>query len=257
MDIEYIKGIIYHLDDQKRIQPGDYLSAEVISILKDGKMNDRSTCFAPTKTDSKQDVCLFTCEITCSGCGKILIKQLSKTALLDYLKDDTSRNSKPIFCEDCKREQQIQSEIQKIKNEQEYRELMKLRAEEKVRNAKDYIALYLNPNIKWESNINQYERRDLILYNKSMDDDIVADFIKKMPYKDFLKTPYWTTISAHKKRKVNYKCALCGGNKNLATHHSTYDRHGYEHFYDVINKDLIVLCSDCHSKFHNKIEHKD
>ena len=41
---------------------------------------------------------------------------------------------------------------------------------------------------------------------------------------------------------------MCGSDKNLSTHHNTYENHGYEHKNEVINKDLIVLCQDCHNK---------
>ena len=73
-----------------------------------------------------------------------------------------------------------------------------------------------------------------------------------MPYNDFLKTLYWEAIAMHKKHKSSYKCSMCGNTKNLSTHHNTYKNHGYEHKNDVINKDLIVLCQNCHNKFHDK-----
>lgn len=77
---------------------------------------------------------------------------------------------------------------------------------------------------------------------------VVASYIKQMPYSDFLKTPYWTAIAMYKKYRSSYKCCMCGSDKNLSTHHNTYENHGYEHKSEVINKDLIVLCQDCHDK---------
>jgi len=70
-----------------------------------------------------------------------------------------------------------------------------------------------------------------------------------MEYSDFLKTPYWKGVSEKKKSQAEFKCQLCSSNANLATHHRTYETHGYEINY---LKDLIVLCKECHSKFHEE-----
>lgn len=72
-----------------------------------------------------------------------------------------------------------------------------------------------------------------------------------IPNKQFLSTPYWTAIAAKKKIKAHYCCELCNSQKLLNVHHKTYEHHGYE--LDNMN-DLIVLCSDCHKKFHNIIK---
>lgn len=52
MDIKYLKEKIYHLDEQRKIQPGEYLSAEVISILRDGKTTDRIACFTTSEKNT-------------------------------------------------------------------------------------------------------------------------------------------------------------------------------------------------------------
>lgn len=70
----------------------------------------------------------------------------------------------------------------------------------------------------------------------------------------FLRTPYWNAISLYAKSKANFSCQLCNSKENLRTHHRTYERHGYEHRDEVIKQDLIVLCDDCHSKFHDICE---
>lgn len=82
---------------------------------------------------------------------------------------------------------------------------------------------------------------------------IIYERIKKQfknEYKCFLETNYWQSISKEKMRIADYTCQLCGAKKTtLNTHHSTYDIFGIE----VFNMDkLIVLCQNCHSKFHNK-----
>lgn len=245
MDIEYIKEKIYNLDEKKKIQPGDFLSTEVIELLRQGNTTSRVACFAKTNESApSKNVHLFPSEIVCSRCGNLTVQSISKTHLFNYLQG----NSK-IVCDEC----QKQIDIQKEKE----RDMMLLqesqRQQEKNKNAEMYIENYLIPNKTWDKDLAPKERTHLIIGLKSNTNyDIIANHIKSMSYKDFLDTLYWATISEYKKFKSNYKCALCGSNKNLATHHSSYDRHGHEHEYSVIEEDLIVLCQNCHSKFHDK-----
>ena len=49
-----------------------------------------------------------------------------------------------------------------------------------------------------------------------IDQGVIASYIKQMPYSDFLKTPYWTTIAMYKKYKSSYKCCMCVSNTNLS-----------------------------------------
>lgn len=241
MDIEFIKEKIYHTDDKRKIQPGEYISADVVQILRDGNTTDRAACFAPIG-DTK-DIVLFRSEITCSECNQPIVKDLTKTGLLSYLK-----NTKMILCDECVcklQEIKDQEVKQKLIDQEEYRQKL-------IRITDDYISSYLNPLFEWDKDLPAYARQELIIGRHDVNYNKVAEHIKTMSYKDFLQTLYWETISAYKKFKVNYKCALCGSNKNLSTHHSSYKRHGHEHEYSVIEEDLIVLCQDCHSKFHDK-----
>lgn len=88
MNIEFIKRQIYNLkDNDDRIQPGDHISAEAISILKDGRAVDRLACFAPINSGET-----YTADILCSDCQSVLTQTISKTRLIAYLD-----GSKPIF----------------------------------------------------------------------------------------------------------------------------------------------------------------
>lgn len=49
-------------------------------------------------------------------------------------------------------------------------------------------------------------------------------------------------------RRADYKCQLCNREGTMNVHHKTYERLGEEQL-----NDLIVLCQDCHAKFHDKI----
>lgn len=82
----------------------------------------------------------------------------------------------------------------------------------------------------------------------------IKEKVNELTYNDFLKTTYWKGIKEYKLNKANHKCALCNSKKNLNVHHKTYERHGLEHLYEVADEDLIVLCKDCHAKFHDKLK---
>lgn len=116
----------------------------------------------------------------------------------------------------------------------------------------DFIDTLLEPEAKWAKNISASTKINYI-HNQDVIWPLVADYIKYgIDYKDFLKTPYWKAIAEKTKQMAGYKCAICNSNKNLATHHKTYEHHGYELFY--IKEDLIVLCDNCHKKFHDKLD---
>lgn len=165
------------------------------------------------------------------------VQHITKTHLFNYL-----QGSHKIMCDGCK----DKANEEKLKTKENFKR-------EIEENTKEYIKNYLDPEKTWDKDIAPKERVRLIISQRNkINYNTVAKYIKGMTYKDFLRTPYWVTISEYKKFKSNYKCALCSGNKDLATHHSSYEKHGYEHESSVMDNDLIVLCADCHSKFHNQ-----
>ena len=73
--------------------------------------------------------------------------------------------------------------------------------------------------------------------------------ILRMPYSEFLKTPYWKSIAENVKDRDGNKCQRCGSEKRLHVHHLNYQHHG-----DELNhpEDLITLCSKCHKEVHDE-----
>lgn len=69
-----------------------------------------------------------------------------------------------------------------------------------------------------------------------------------MPYREYLQTDEWQETRMRMLKKAGFRCQLCNKQGNLNVHHRTYERRGYED-----PKDLIVLCADCHAKFHDKL----
>jgi hypothetical protein len=107
----------------------------------------------------------------------------------------------------------------------------------------------LNPDSKWNEGVKRYVKINE-LNNYFIDDDDISEYINEMNYQDFLKTPYWKAISEKVRYKSGFKCNLCGSNKKLNIHHRDYTHHGDELHH---MGDLICLCEECHSKFHDKI----
>lgn len=67
-------------------------------------------------------------------------------------------------------------------------------------------------------------------------------------YEDYLETKHWKEASLGIKNIYDNKCCLCGASETeLHVHHNNYNNIGREKL-----TDLIVLCKDCHSKFHDK-----
>jgi 5-methylcytosine-specific restriction endonuclease McrA len=74
-------------------------------------------------------------------------------------------------------------------------------------------------------------------------------WLRSMPYRDYLQSPEWQATRKWHLKYAGFRCQLCNeANTTLDVHHRTYERRGSEH-----HKDLIVLCRDCHAKFHDKV----
>jgi hypothetical protein len=69
-----------------------------------------------------------------------------------------------------------------------------------------------------------------------------------MNYYEYIKSPEWKNKREWALKFADYKCQVCRSVKNLNVHHSTYQNLGEEK-----PGDIIVLCKDCHEKFHNKL----
>ena len=67
-----------------------------------------------------------------------------------------------------------------------------------------------------------------------------------MNYVAYLRSFKWKLIVQHMIRK--YKCCqLCKSSENLVVHHINYKRYPFEQ-----ERDLVLLCKDCHHKHHQK-----
>lgn len=72
--------------------------------------------------------------------------------------------------------------------------------------------------------------------------------LKTMPYRQYLETDHWKTMRMDMLKRAKFACQLCSAKGQLHVHHRTYERRGEENY-----SDLIVLCANCHGKFHDKL----
>ncbi len=80
----------------------------------------------------------------------------------------------------------------------------------------------------------------------------LLEFGNKTKYHEYLQTPEWKSIASRKRTQAGNKCQLCNdGTAKLNVHHRTYDN-----VYREKLDDLIVLCENCHTKFHGTDDHK-
>lgn len=113
-----------------------------------------------------------------------------------------------------------------------------------LENVKDIIEKYLLSEASTEV------MESVVPILKVIDKITLQKEIKKLSYNEFLKTAYWAHTRYEKLQKVGFRCQLCGAKtKTPNIHHNTYLHHGREMEY---LEDLIVLCPECHKKFHNK-----
>lgn len=76
---------------------------------------------------------------------------------------------------------------------------------------------------------------------------------RKMPYYDYLKTPYWAMVRAAAIERSGGACQACGAVDHLNVHHKTYAHRGNELHH--LN-DLTVYCRKCHARLHRE-PHED
>jgi hypothetical protein len=73
--------------------------------------------------------------------------------------------------------------------------------------------------------------------------------LMEVPYSEYLESRHWREKRSQAVEAAKGCCALCDvKGETLQVHHRTYEHRGWEK-----PEDLIVLCRNCHAKFHNKL----
>ncbi|MDP1846462.1 MAG: winged helix-turn-helix domain-containing protein [Solirubrobacteraceae bacterium] len=74
------------------------------------------------------------------------------------------------------------------------------------------------------------------------------DELRRMPYRDYLRTPEWRVTRAATLERAGHSCSLDVTHTDaLEVHHRTYERRGRE-----LASDLVVLCHACHLVHHKQ-----
>ena len=73
---------------------------------------------------------------------------------------------------------------------------------------------------------------------------------ERMTYKEYLRTDVWAGIRGKALEHYGNSCVMCGKSKGLQVHHRRYS---YAFGMEEV-RDLVVLCSGCHAKFHGKLD---
>lgn len=205
---------------------------------------------------SEESGTLWTFDIQCDTCQKVVERKGSKTKLFEVLSRlrkgpntewHWSRDHRMERCDSCCEEVAKQKE-----EELRYRRVETERLDDKKSqdNTLFFIQNYLNPKNAWTVPQSQWFRELLISLHGTRSEE-VALAIRSLAYHDFLATPYWKAVARQIRYLAGFSCSLCPEkNKPLVVHHRTYERHGYEH---LNLSDLICLCDPCHARFHDKL----
>lgn len=125
-------------------------------------------------------------------------------------------------------------------------------------NNNDFDFIYSKYNYLKEYKFEEFKDKPLNVLIEEMKKHILplgdkfVSEIKMLGTFNMYKTVYWRTISQYIRAK-RLRCSKCGATDNLEVHHSDYETlMGRELNYLEDEKRLVVLCSKCHKKQHNR-----
>ena len=225
------------LDGGGLINRGDEIPFEVFELIRNFNKTKVRALFTtyPKGDKNYYSVVKYKVHFKCDKCNTNMFDEVSKSRLL---------SNKEIICDDC--QNQINKDI--VTSDRLNKLLFDIK---KMKNVEEYLT-FLNPINKWDKNYSNRDRWDLINNDYYIDEALISETLKNLPYKEFLKTPYWKAVAQRVMYIANYSCQLCSKNKVILNiHHKTYEHHGLEHNY---LEDLICLCYECHEQFHEKLK---
>jgi len=108
-------------------------------------------------------------------------------------------------------------------------------------NTSTFIKRYCKPTIG-SADIKSLDK----LMEHIVDYEVIREYLVAIPYKDYLRTFYWKSVSKYVRSK--FPSCKCGVREKLHVHHNTYQYIGIEHLHISC---LEVLCDKCHSLIHS------
>lgn len=116
----------------------------------------------------------------------------------------------------------------------------------------EYIAKFLVPGAEVPPDTTLLELSKEVIDPPEEYETLIDAKIHTLTYDEFLQTLYWRAIAAYKRKQMSYRCELCGSTKKLNVHHRTYLIHGIEHYSGIIEKDMMLVCEQCHREIHEE-----
>lgn len=242
IDLDLFENILN--SDEGYVEEGDIITEEFIKrmekypVTKVMRLFKKSTA---TKGNNIYNLKIeFNLHYFCHKCNKERVEVVTKTYISKILKGE-----KDFICEECKEKERIALEEKRKRESEETKEL---EIETRSQRTNDYINNFLNTDKSWAKGVKNWDK---IFDLKTIDwcyKDVIVDYIKSMPYNEFLQTCYWKAIAEKVRISSQFKCKICNSSKHLSVHHRTYEHHGLELDY---MEDLVCICQECHSKFHD------
>jgi hypothetical protein len=84
---------------------------------------------------------------------------------------------------------------------------------------------------------------------KASDPVVLKERLARLPYREYLRTPYWYAVSQLAKKRAHMRCQVCNSGGQMQCHHrgENYSVRGNEH---QNMSELTVLCDKCHRQAH-------
>ncbi len=242
IDFDIIKNYLSWIDDPPIVvKRNTLISKEESAMLADIYCNCSSSreklammSLFEKPFDAKKDC--FKLELSCEKCGKTSRYNFTKTKLKEWFD-----GSIKTVCADCYLKIKTDNKAQREKEDMDYELKNKSR---KLNDTKIILESFILSDNPYD-----YDMGDYLYY----DIDVIKKSLCNLQYDVFLQTPYWKYVATRARKRADFKCQLCN-NKGYHVHHKTYENHG-----DELNhlKDLVVLCSKCHEKFHDIIPNEE
>lgn len=93
-------------------------------------------------------------------------------------------------------------------------------------------------------------KEDTRIFPRHDDDGLMKRLLslRYIPYEDYLKTEHWKQVRKYALAYARNRCQICNATGLVDVHHRSYENRGDERMEDV-----IVLCRDCHTTFHERL----
>ena len=206
----------------------------------------------PSSGVKKKEQLPYVCELICPACRvwftKPFPKSLIREIIILYKRGRLRRptDEYDFQCPACEAKREAEDAAWRADPHAHERSLEAWRQRERdeaTARTPAFIKFYLVPGARWNTDI---PREDLYLRLRAnrLDDDMVAEAIRRMPEDTFYDTPYWAAVAAEVFTRTKGRCSVCPATEDLHLLYRTMDHHGYEHTERGLGE-ILCLCGAC------------